>query len=668
MQGQGIRGGTNPSVLTKKILNILTPEPVFIGLLKQLLLVYLLFSVCRIGFYLFNASLFQTMTVGKFFRIMLAGLKFDTVAILYVNILYILVFVFPLRFRYNRYLRKTMAGVFFLTNGLALLANVADFIYFQFTLRRTTMSVFKEFSHETNMVKLSGRFIIDYWPATLFFIGLMILLVWGYRKVKIHEPAKENFLVYYSRALVIMGVTLVLFIAGVRGGFRHSTRPITLSNAGEYVTDPKETHIVLNTPFCILKTYKNKVFKKVYYFRDEVELDSIYNPVRQPHLTAPFKKYNVVIFILESFGRENVGFFNRDLEGGKYKGYTPFLDSLCQHSLAFWNGYANGRKSIDAIPSVLSSIPFMKEPYVLTEYYDDHINSLGSLLKEKGYYTAFFHGAPNGSMGFSSFVKLAGIDHYYGMTEYGHNADFDGTWGIWDEPFFQFFRRKMDEFPQPFFSTIFSVSSHHPFELPAQFKGKFPEGPHPIHRTFGYTDYALREFFRQAANESWFNNTIFVLTADHTQTTPTHDVYLTSTGLFEVPIIFYIPREKREEISYIPMQQIDIMPTILGMLNFDKPYFSFGFDVFHDQNKFVVNYQSGVYQLIQDGYVLQFDGRKSVGLYNLGEDPLLKNNLVKRDTIRAEQLERNVKAFIQQFFNRVIEDRMLPPAFAADTK
>jgi len=645
----------------RSFISHLVPEPSIIVLLKRLLLIYFLFGLCRLGFYFFNTFLFQGVTIGKLLRFMAAGLKFDTVAILYTNIFYILFYILPLPWKYSRISRILLDSVFIITNAIALLSNIADFIYFRFTLRRTTMTLFREFSHETNLGKLSFRFIFDYWPATLFFLGVFVMLIYGVRRIRMPDSYKEPLVRYFLKGLVVMSLSIGLFIGGVRGGFRHSTRPITLSNAGEYVDEPKETHIVLNTPFCLYKTIGIQDFEKVHFFSNEDSLNAIYNPVKYPVQDGSFIPRNIVIFILESFGTENFGFFNRDLENGKYKGYTPFLDSLCHHSLVFRASYANGRKSIDALPSVLSSIPHVREPFIVTQYYDNKINSLGSLLKEKGYYTAFFHGAPNGSMGFSSFTRLAGFDHYYGMSEYGNSDDFDGTWGIWDEPFFQFFRQKLNSFPEPFLGVIFSVSSHHPFELPAKYAGKFPEGPHPIHRTIAYTDFALRMFFNEARKEPWFRNTLFVFTADHTQTTPTHPEYLTSAGLFRVPIIFYMPWADSGSIADDLIQQTDIMPTVLGMLHYDKPYFAYGFDVFHEPEHFVANYHSGVFQIFQGDYMLQFNGISTIGLYNLRYDPLLNHNLTNTENIVKARLELLAKAFMQQYLNRMIENRMTVP-------
>src|SRR5690606_23551254 len=348
--------------------------------------------------------------------------------------------------------------------------------------------------------------------------------------------------------------------------------------------------------------------------------------------------------ILESFSREYIGSFNPGLDEGNYKGYAPFLDSLKKHSLAFDNAYANGRKSIEALPSVISSIPGINEPFVLGYYSGNRINSIGGLLKQKGYHTSFFHGAPNGSMGFSSYIKMAGIDHYYGKNEYNNDADFDGIWGIWDEPFLQYFARTLNTFPQPFFSAVFSLSSHHPFEVPEQYEGKFPKGTLPVHQGIGYTDMALKKFFAAASKMPWYKNSLFVITADHS-TVAWHDEYKTSLGAFAIPILIFDPSgELKGEVKQ-PVQQIDIMPSLLNYLNFDKPYFAFGSDMInYGPGNFVIQYIDGLYQIIMGDYLMQWDKEGAKGLYNYRNDILLQHNLAKKEPEVQQKLERYVKA------------------------
>jgi phosphoglycerol transferase MdoB-like AlkP superfamily enzyme len=504
--------------------------------------------------------------------------------------------------------------------------------------------------------------VFDYWYATLFFVFLVTLLVIAFNRISYDGPQQPNKWKFYGYGVVAFALCIGLFIGGARGGFRESTRPITLSNAASYVKEPREINLVLNTPFALMRTAKANVISKVNYFSSEEELNKVFNPVKIPRDTLPFRRKNVVVLILESFSKEFIGAYNRDLEGGKYIGYAPFLDSLIGVSHAFQYSLANGRKSIDAMPSVICSIPSIEVPYVLSHYSGNKINSLPSLLRNKGYYSAFFHGAPNGSMGFDAFANLSGFDGYFGKDEYEDTYratdDFDGIWGIWDEKFLQYFATKMNSFKQPFYTTVFTVSSHHPYNLPSEYENVFKGGPKPVHRTIQYTDMALRKFFAKASKMSWFNNTLFVLTADHASAEIQFQEYNSPSGYFAVPIIFYEPGSSPLPMKNEIVQQADILPTVLGNLHFNEPYFSFGRNVFGDEEPFVFNYLNNTYQAFMGDYFLQFDGTKSIGLYNFKTDKTIGNNLLDSRPEVVGKMELRLKAFIQQYNNRMVDDKL----------
>lgn len=631
---------------------------IYSALMLRLLLAMFLFTLCRIGFYLFNTGFFPEMTTGTFLRLLWGGLRFDLVAVLYLNMLVIVMMILPFDFRFSITWQKIVKYLYFILNGFGLALNVSDFIYYKFTLRRTTADVFKQFENEANMGKLWFQFLLDYWYAVLFWIILIVVMVKVYKYIKVWGPQVRNRYVYYIGGLLAIPLIALLIIAGIRGGFRHSTRPITLSNAGEYVRDPKHISIVLNTPFTVIRTFgKTKVQKVNFYTPEEVE--KIYSPVHVPADTAVFRKQNVVVIILESFSKEFFGAFNKERENGTYKGYTPFLDSLIGHSKTFDYSFANGRKSIDGLPSVVSSIPSLGVPYFLSPYSGDKINSLASLLKGKGYHSSFFHGAPNGSMGFQAFMNLAGVDHYYGMTEYGNNDDFDGIWGIWDEKFLGFYADKLSEFPQPFVSSFFSVSSHHPFKIPEEYEGAFEGGPMPIHKCVEYTDYGLRKFFSKVSKMPWYENTLFVITADHTSSNIQYPEHRTAWGFYSIPVIFFKPDNSLASRDATIAQQIDIMPSVLGYLHFDKPYVGYGRDIFRESTEpFAFNYKDNTYQLFIGDYLLVFDGTKTIGLYDFKKDKMVEHNLVNTLSAVVSSMEPKIKAIIQQYNNRLIEDRL----------
>lgn len=644
----------------KTLLNRLIPEPVYLSLIYRILGLYILFGFCRFLFVVFNDQYFTFQGAGHLLQWIWGGLVFDTVAIFYINILYIFLATLPLMMRYRSWYQKIMTAVFVITNTIAIAANLFDIFYYPFTLTRTTASVFRQFSNESKMFSLFMKFVTDYWYGTLVFFLLIAILIYLARKTLPKGKPVLRGIAYHAYALVLTLITYTLFVGGVRGGYKHSTRPITLSNAGQYVNNPAEVNVVLNTPFCILKTLEIEAFSR-YDFYSDAQADSLFPVIHVPSENMEMNKKNVVIIVLESFGKEFIGFFNRD-KGEQYQSYTPFIDSLCQHSLTFKYSFANGRKSIDIMPSILVSIPSIVEPFILTDCFNNNMQSLPYLLGKEGYYSSFFHGAPNGSMGYLAFSNLIGIDRYYGMDEYGNKDHFDGYWSIWDEEFFQFFAGKLDEFDQPFISTIFSASSHHPFVLPEKYEGKFPEGPHPLNRTIGYTDMAVKRFFANASKKDWYDSTIFIITADHCQSEPQMAEYLTSTGSFEVPIIFYTPDGSLMGEDNRLIQQIDIMPVVLGQLKYNKPYFAFGSDVLHaNGDNCVVNYINGTYQLFYRDYVIISDGEETRGLYRFKTDRLLGNNLTEQIGPVQDTLEIKVKAFIQQYNNRMIENRISIP-------
>jgi len=654
---------------------------IYTALVLNLSLVMMLYSLSRIGFYFFNTSFFPDMTWARMSKMLVGGLRFDLSATLYSNSLFILLLIVPLAIRFKPLYQKIVFWIFIVVNSLAFAINTIDFIYYRFTLRRTTVSVFSQFKNENNLGGLFIRFLFDYWYAFLFWLAVIFLFYFIAKKIKFDGPQIKNKIAFHVSGVVALLLCVYLFIGGARGGFRGSTRPITLSNAAAYAEVPNDINIVLNTPFALMRTAKANVIEKVNYFSSEEELNQVFTPMRTPNDTSAFQHKNVVIFILESFSKEFVGAYNKDIDGGKYKGYTPFLDSLIGISHAYQYSLANGRKSIDAMPSVICSIPSIEVPYVLSHYSGNKVNSLASLLKQENYYTAFFHGAPNGSMGFDAFAHLSGFDNYFGKTEYNNDDDFDGVWGIWDEPFLQFFAEKMNTFKQPFYTTLFTVSSHHPYNLPDGYETKFAGGPKLVHRTIQYTDYALRRFFKTASKMPWFKNTLFVITADHASAEIAVPEYNSAWGYFSIPIFFYNANENGGGIKPSIIQQIDIMPTVLGQLHYKKPYVAFGRDIFHDKTKpFAFNYLNNLYQIFEDDYLLQFDGTKTTGLYQFKEDKFLKNNLADQLPERtrkkfhpstmmssdhnlamidtARNMSRSLKAFIQQYNNRMVENNL----------
>lgn len=582
----------------------------------------------------------------------------------------------PLHYKEMRGWQMTAKWIFIIVNGVCIAANLADCVYFKYTMRRTTNTVFSEFSNEGNIGSIIGVEFLRHWYLVLLFV-IMILAMWkcyfgGGSKNTLRRtsmPQGKGLLRYYVIQTLCFAIFIPLSICGMRGGATTAVRPITISNANQYVAHPQEAGIVLNTPFSLIRTIGKKVFEIPEYMSEQ-EMNALYSPLKNNQssiISDQSSKKNVVILIVESFGREYIGGYNKWLDGGKYKGYTPFVDSLMQHSQTFLYSYCNGRKSIDGMPSILSGIPMFIEPFFLTPASMNDVSGIAGELKNKGYYSAFFHGAENGSMGFEAFARKTGFTDYFGRTEYNADKrfngdkDFDGMWAIWDEPFLQFFATKMSEFKQPFVSAVFTASSHHPYKVPEEYKDIYKEEGIVIHKCIRYTDNAIRRFFDKAKTQSWYKNTLFVITSDHTNLSD-HAYYQTDLGGFCSPIIFFDPSgDMKPGMRNAIAQQIDIMPTILSYLGYDRPYVAFGCDLLTttDEDTWAVNYLNGIYQYVKGDWLLQFDGQKSKALYRFRTDLLLKDNLLTKEPKIVKEMERQVKAIIQSYMTRMVNNQLV---------
>ena len=635
--------------------------------LINLLIAYGVYFLARVIYFLENYSYFsQNLSFSHVMEMLEGGLVFDTSAILVTNIPYIVMMLFPIHLKENATYHKLCRAVYLVINGLALAMNLCDAVYFRFTMRRTTGTIFSEFSNEGNL----GSIFFTETIRHIYLLILFVIIVWCmYRLYRMTNLKSKSFIWWHYDLATLLSLSAVapFVVAVIRGGFATAVRPITISNANPYVDRPVEAALVLNTPFSIYRTIDMDVFVVPEYFSDEQEMANVYLPVHVPCDTVPMTKKNVVVLIVESFGREYIGALNKNLENGQYKGYTPNIDSLISKSITFTRSFCNGRKSIDGMPSVLSSIPMFVEPFFLTPSSMNHVSGIASLLADEGYQTAFFHGAQRGSMGFMAFARSTGFQEYYGREDYDEDSrfrgddDFDGMWAIWDEPFLQYYATKMSEMKEPFMTAIFTASSHHPYEIPEKYKSVYPEEGIIMHKCIRYTDMALGKFFATASKQPWFKNTIFVLTSDHTNMSD-HDYYQTDIGGFCSPIIIYEPGnpDRQPEIQDKIAQQIDILPTVMGMLHYQKPYFGFGLDLFNTpaEDTWAVNYLNGIYQYIKYGHVLQFDGQQTKAVYSL-TDSLMQHDM-KGKVTQQQKMEQELKAIIQQYMERMTQDRLSP--------
>jgi phosphoglycerol transferase MdoB-like AlkP superfamily enzyme len=620
-------------------------------LLRRLSIVLILYTICRLLFYLLNHDLFVNIGLGEFLLLLAAGLRFDITAIIYINSLFILLSLLPLPQRGRNGYQAALKWIFILTNSLGLAFACIDMAYYRFTLKRSTFDLFNFIGAGDDTQRLLPTFIKEYWYLFLVFGGMVWLMVRLYKRTA--RPLPSFTLQALPANVLVMALGGGLALLGIRGGFQ--LIPITIVSAAQY-TAVENIALVLNTPFTIMKSWDQDRLEEVTYFPE----DKTPGPgsfIRRAD--TGFRQLNVMVIMMESFSKEYVGALSHK------KTCTPFLDSLISQSLVFDNAYANAKKSIEGIPAILAGIPSLtNEAFITSSYGTNKFSSLANLLKEKGYNSTFYHGASNGSMSFDDFCGAAGFDRYFGRNEYGKDRDYDGNWGVWDEEFFLRVADEMNTQPQPFLSALFTLTSHHPFPVPEKYKAKFPDdGVHPIHKSISYTDYCLKEFFAKASKMPWYRNTLFVLTADHTG--PSADPFFANrVGNFQVPLLFFCPADTAlKGVDHSVAQHIDIMPTILHYLHYDRPYFAFGTPLelaASPAANYAINYNSSIYAITTDRFQLQFDGERSLALFEYPHDSTLRHSLLADPAYQGtrDDLEYRLKLMIQLYNRCLIRNNM----------
>lgn len=606
----------------------------------------LIYTLCRLVFLIANNNQFPVV----YFTDFLAGIWFDMVTVAIVFLPLIALEVFPNKWRNLGIFKWVFLIAFHCCLFLTVLMNLIDVEYFKHSAARSTASLIEMLSFGDDLKQQLPVFLGGYWYLILILIGFQCLGGFLYNRVnRIEDDSRTT---PWWKQIILFPIIAALFVIVGRGGI--GLRPISTANAATYTID-QNIPLVLNSAFSIIKTWGNLQLEEKQYF-DDVTLKTKFSALKHYDSEPILNQPNIVILLLESFSVEYISSIN-----GTSEGYTPFLDSLIDSSLVFTNCYANGKKSMDAMPSVISSIPKLMEiEYLTSSYASNKIESLPKILGSLGYESGFFHGATNGSMNFDVFADVTGFDHYYGRTEYDNDADFDGTWGIYDEPFLKWSIDQITALKTPFFTTLFTISSHHPYSIPSQHQERFNLGPSEMHNAVSYADYALSQFFNKAKNQSWYDNTLFVIVADHTPASGT-PIYFKDMGNMHIPLIFFHPsnsyfKGRNEKV----VSQTDIMPSILQLMGYKQPFFAFGQSALDQSPGYSASCVGDKYLYFgsfqNEHYLLVYQNEQPLGLYNL-KDQLQTKNLLEKVQLKG-YLENQLKAMIQTYNHALISNEM----------
>lgn len=612
--------------------------------LYQTLLILLIYQLIRIAFYSINQSHFKGIQGPDLPSILFHSLRFDLSAALTWLIPLFIIGLLP----FSHPLIKRLLWIYYLfVATISFLFEISDIGYYPYVRKRMTMDVFHILTQKADFLNLLPSYLVKFWYVPILILFLLILFYYSAHRILQRIPVTNE--KYGWKEWIFYPLILTLVILGIRGTL--SLKPIT-PNTALIFTSSENSALLYTTTFSLLHSLEDQKLNPV-NFVDNKTAQHYYSVRRDYFRKVSTPKENVVIIILESFGKMYTGI------GGRTS-YTPFLDHLCSQGLICTHAFANASSSATGIPAILAGIPnFYNEAFTTSPYGRNKMDALGTLLKSIGYKTSFFHGGTNGTMNFNIFAAAAGFDRYIGRSEYPNSKDYDGTWGISDLPFLQFYAEELKKEKEPFLSTVFTLSSHEPFTMPP-LPLPFLDSLNGIQKGIRYTDYALQCFFEKASKESWFQHTLFVITADHNYMAghdPQH-YYDQGMGLFSIPILFYHPNPTAPLVlngHYSEItQQIDILPSILDYLNFPRPFFAFGNSIFREGNHFAYNNLNGNNLYVSRDTALVGSDHMITDMFDLKKDSQLNIHI----PVHACQIDMEYKSFLQTLHRCIVADSM----------
>lgn len=327
------------------------------------------------------------------------------------------------------------------------------------------------------------------------------------------------------------------------------------------------------------------------------------------------KRLNVVMISVESLSAEFMNMF------GNSKSLTPFLDSLAHHSLVFTNLYATGTRTVRGLEALALSVPPTPGQSIVRRPNNEHLFTLASVFNQKGYESKYLYG------GYGYFDNMNYFFGNNGYTVVDRNSlsadeiDYENVWGVADENLFSLSLREIDKTVhagKPVFAHIMTTSNHRPFT--------YPEGRIDIPSHTGregavkYTDYAIGKFIREARKKEWYSNTIFVITADHCASSAGKTEL--PIQKYQIPLLIFAPEHITPDVEDRLMSQIDVAPTLVGLLNFSYVSKFYGYDIrklkIGRERAFISTYQA--LGFIERDTLVVLKPRKSPEVLSIGKD------------------------------------------------
>ena len=621
----------------------------------------LLFMLARFSILLVYQDQFADLSLADTLFAFLYGVRFDASTTMVFIGFPLLFLMLPFHWAHSRWWQGFWLVYIYAVMVLFILTLLGDGIYFSFVQRHAGPEIHAMFGDTAILLD-----VLATEHAVLVVVTLIAVLFGSRLWMKaFHYPISKP-VRYWPRLTVIILLLPIIVIIG-RGGLQY--KPVEIVDAFSYGS-AQEGYLTLNGAFAVQhalmqsaptrKTFMPKtdalqITRHLIKDKHESFVSETYPLIRKRTLTgnSPAKSPNIVIVMMESWDAIHIDSI-RNTIGLPTIGATPVFDTLSKQGLLFPNFYATGRRSMDGMAAILAGMPTLPGvPYIGAGLEQSRLSYLGHIAKDNGYNTYFLRSANRGSFHLDAVSANAGFDLYKGaedMPKLHSNVPEENTWGAWDHETFSEAHKEFSQSKKPFLAVLFSSTTHNPFRIPGKKWEKFPHEAekNKFLNTLYYSDWALGELINNAKQAGYYDNTIFLITADHISKFGNDNK--SPKSRYHIPMLIVGPNIPTG-INPNTGSQLDVIPTIVQLANWNNAYASAGRSLLGKTEENAIG-------LGVDGNIMSVFNNKTTLSHNLNKRLFTTPGT---SNAAADKLEANMLALYQTTLSLLLENKIYHP-------
>lgn len=570
--------------------------------IRIILFALLSFTLCRIGLFFVHSDYFSVLNSAEVLKGLLKGIQFDSATVMLFCSPMLVLLTLPFKLIHHTKIRYWLTWLSGLVIFLMLSYSLGDLTYFGEVQRHIGGEILNVTADQGSLVEIALTSRLEFTLASLAFL-IVLFGIWIFGVIRPLAKPASLASAWWIKLLAWLVLALLYFV--LFRGIVLSGRPLNLSDAFT-ASKLQQANLALNPVYTSYRESRNRLKQQPLDYVSDQELQTFAqnSPLvfKWQHPNNQPTNKNVVLILLESWSYKYID----GLSGSNYK-VTPFMDSLIKQSQVWDNYYAAGQRSIIGIQAILSSLPSLQNHSTLGFGLElKEMSRIADIANQHNYRTVMAQSSARRSFHMDSIANALGFKEYYGkedvplIMQYPQEQPRFG----WDYDALQFFNQKLSETKdnQPFFAFMFTGTTHEPFpKIGEQFE-LYPhddEGENGFLNTLKYSDWAVQEFMQAAAKQPWYNNTIFIFTADHTLNAESDELL---PQKFHIPLVIFtpdgsLPPKHHQRLA----SQYDLFPSIMDLLGFNQPIFTFGKSLFADeQNEAVMLNQNDLVGMVTE--------------------------------------------------------------------